>query len=158
MAIHTELEKLYYEDMHERETLDDSDPLAVQSLQEHDVQRLERLKEIITSIDTHEIWNCHYIAYLFQHGDTTEDFRLAHEYAKKAIDMGSNVTKWLYAATLDRWLVSKGKPQKFGTQFKQINGTWELFPVDPVTTDEEREKYGVPALHQALEVFLNKSL
>ena len=108
------------------------------------------------SIDDNEIWNCHYVAYLLQHGSTQTDYKLAHKYAKKAVEMGSNVTKWLYAATLDRWLVSQGKKQKFGTQFKKVNGKWILLPLDGSISDEKRKEFGVPPLAQAHKVFTKK--
>jgi hypothetical protein len=156
MAINVELENLYFADKKEREELNDSDEDAVRMLEENDKKRLIRVQEILSEIDTSEIWNCHYLALLFQHGETIEDYKIAYEYAKKAVDMGSNVTKWLYAATLDRWLVAQGEPQKFGTQFRQIDGKWELLPVDNRITDEERIKYGVSPLSQALESFNKK--
>ena len=142
MAINIELEKLYYEDKKEREEFNDSKE-SLKTLEKHDRLRLQKVKRLLPYVDTAEIWNCHYLAYLLIHGETTEDYQLAHEYAKKAVDMGSSITKWLYAATLDRWLVSQGKPQKFGTQYKIVNGKKELFPVDKNTTDEERIEHGI---------------
>lgn len=156
MAINTELENLYFADKKEREELNDNDKKTLKALVEHDKQRLTRLIEILPQIDTNEIWNCHYIAHLFQHGVKTEDYENAHKYAKKAVEMGSSVTKWLYAATNDRLLVSQGKLQKFGTQFKKINGEWSLLPVDDSVSDKERAKYGVPPLDKALQNFKEK--
>ncbi|CAN5221876.1 hypothetical protein BH09PAT2_BH09PAT2_10430 [soil metagenome] len=153
MSIHIELENLYYEDKKERENVKKSEESI---LIVHTKERIGRLKKMIPRIDTSEIWNCHYIAYLFQHGETTEDYRLAHEYAKKAVDMGSNVTEWLYAATLDRYLISQGKLQKFGTQFEQVNGAWQQMPVDTSFTDKERISHGVPALKDSLQQFIKK--
>ncbi|HVZ58478.1 MAG TPA: SEL1-like repeat protein [Patescibacteria group bacterium] len=115
MAINRELEKLYFADKEERDKLKDDDIEAQEALVQNDIMRLTRAKEILHEIDTTEIWNCQYLALLFQHGDTVKDYEKAHNFAKKAVEMGSNVTKWLYAATLDRLLVAQGKPQKFGT-------------------------------------------
>jgi hypothetical protein len=39
-----------------------------------------------------------------------------------------------------------GAPQKFGTQWRARDGGRELWPVDPVTTDSERAKWGLPPL------------
>ena len=142
MAINIELEKLYYEDKKEREEFNDSKE-SLKTLEKHDRLRLQKVKRLLPYVDTAEIWNCHYLAYLLIHGETTEDYQLAHEYAKKAVDMGSSITKWLYAATLDRWLVSQGKPQKFGTQYKILDGKKELFPVDKNTSDQERIEHGI---------------
>lgn len=148
MAINIELENLYLADKKERERLKDSDNEALKALEKNDRKRLARVKKILSEIDTNEIWNCHYLALLFQHGETISEYETAHQYAKKAVDMGSKVTKWLYAATLDRWLVAQGKPQKFGTQFRKIDGKVELFPGDGTVNDEERLKYGIASLNQ----------
>ena len=109
MAINIELENLYFSDKKEREGLNDRDNKAIEELQKKDRIRLARIKEIL------------HLALLFQHGETIEDYENAHKYAKEAVKMGSNVTKWLYTATLDRWLISQGKPQNFGTQFRIID-------------------------------------
>ena len=87
-------------------------------------------------------------AMIFQHGNCPEHFKLANSLAEKAMERGSDGARWLYAATLDRYLMSQGKPQKFGTQFVTVGktGTWELYDCDPTTTDEERARYKVPSL------------
>ena len=53
------------------------------------------------------------------------------------------------AATKDRFLMSSGKPQLYGTQFRKIDGVWKLHEVDPNVTDEERAKWNVPPLTEA---------
>ena len=152
MSINLELENLYYDDKNERENINEVD-LSSEDLRKRDKQRLARVIELLPEIDMNEIWNCHYLAFLFQHGESAEDFENAHKYAKRAVDMGSNVTKWLFAATLDRKLISQGKLQKFGTQFEQVNGKWRQLPVDNTISDQERIKYGVPKQKDALRLF-----
>lgn len=80
--------------------------------------------------------------------DDPSIYKLAHDYARKAVKLGSNVTKWLFAASLDRWLVSQGKPQKYGTQFNIKTG--EIYDYDRSTSDQERSEYGVPPLSELL--------
>jgi hypothetical protein len=46
-------------------------------------------------------------------------YKKANELARQGIELGDERSKWLYAATMDRWLVSQGKPQKYGTQFRK---------------------------------------
>lgn len=100
----------------------------------------------------------HYAALIMQHGDRPDEFGLAHEFAAEALKMGDTSAAWLYAATLDRWLLATGKPQKYGTQFRRNNtGEWELaLPIDESITDGERAKYRVPPLSQALQRFKEK--
>ena len=51
--------------------------------------------------------------------------------------MGYQPARWLAAAALDRWLMIAGLPQKYGTQFRQVGTSYELWMVDPTTTDDE---------------------
>lgn len=152
MAINLTLEDLYYKDKKEREEYINRQT-SDKEIEINTKERIKKLHILLKDIDESEIWNCHYVAYLLQHSDDIKDYKLGHEYAAKAVKMGSNVTKWLYAVTLDRWLVSQGKKQKFGTQFKQENGEWKLCPYDENVTDEEKEEYGVPSIKEALKQF-----
>lgn len=99
----------------------------------------------------------HHAALVFQHGNKSEHYKLAHKFAEKAVELGDTSAKWLYAATLDRWLLSIGQPQKFGTQFRKNNkGNWELAPTDKTVSDGERAEYNVPPLSRALQRFKKK--
>lgn len=150
MSINIELENLYYEDLEDRVKYDDGD-LTESELSKRDNIRFETFLQLEPTIDKSDIWNCHYACLLLMHSGVTEPYpyEKAHRYAEKAVDMGSNVTKWLYAASLDRWLVSQGKEQKYGTQYDIRTGT--ILPYDIETTDEERKRYSVPPLKELLE-------
>lgn len=92
----------------------------------------------------------YYAAFIFQHGNCPEHYKLANRLAGKAISLDYNDARWIYAATLDRYLLSRGKKQKFGTQYTSTDGcTYVLEPVNPKTTDKERRRYDVPPLAQA---------
>jgi hypothetical protein len=49
-------------------------------------------------------------------------------------------------------LLSKGQPQKYGTQYEQSGDAFILSAVDPATTDAERAEWDVPPLHAAHEM------
>lgn len=87
-------------------------------------------------------------ALVFQHGNTLEDFAKARELAAEAARKGNPAGLWLTAAAWDRWLMTAGKPQRFGTQYKLDEATKQmrLYPADPTVTDEERERWGFPPL------------
>ncbi len=89
-------------------------------------------------------------AFVFQHGNCPDHYKLANILAEKAMNMGNVLARWLYAATMDRYLLSVSKPQKYGTQYAVgLDGKWHLAPVDPATTDTERTKFNVPTLEEA---------
>ena len=152
MVIHTALEKFYQEDKQDRQ-LWETGELTDDQIKKNDESRLKKVKKLLDQqkIDLDEIWNCHYLCLLFMHSwsNNPKHYRIAHEFAKRAINLGSNVTKWLYAASLDRWLISQGKPQKFGTQYNLQTG--KIAPYDLHTPDSERRKYGVPPLSNLLK-------
>lgn len=141
MPINTDLESLYYEDKEQRESA--KTPKQVELLESITRKRVIRVKEMIPFIDDSEIWNCHYIAYILHHSNQVQDYKLAHQYATKAVEMGSSAAKWLYAVTLDRWLVFQGKKQKFGTQYEIKKGNKHYFPSDGTVSDKERSSFGI---------------
>jgi len=57
---------------------------------------------------------------------------------------------WLTAAAYDRWLMTGGLSENYGTQYRSVNGHWVLHEVDATTTDEERARWDVPPLAEAL--------
>ncbi len=81
------------------------------------VRALLAAGELKTGEDFHEA------AFIFQHGNNSEDCLFAHVLAMGAVLKGSDEAKWVEAATLDRYLQSIGQPQVFGTQY----------PLDPNT-------------------------
>jgi len=90
------------------------------------------------------------LAMLFQHGTRIIDSKKAISLSKKGALLGSNDAKWLYAAAVDRLLIRQRRKQKFGTQYRKMEGgKWFLLPVDPKTTDKERAEYNVVPLKQA---------
>ena len=51
------------------------------------------------------------------------------------------------ALITDKLLVADGKPQRFGTQFNELNGKLVMFPVeDPEHLEQRRDKYLLPPL------------
>lgn len=98
----------------------------------------------------------YHAAMVFQHGVSPEHVWRAHVLARTAAELGSRGSpqwqhaRWLAAAAYDRWLVQQGRPQKFGTQYQAREGRWDLYEVDPATSDRERAEWGVPPLHEAI--------
>ncbi|WP_260703085.1 hypothetical protein [Edaphobacter flagellatus] len=81
-----------------------------------DARRLE-IRGMLAKGEIDTAQDFHDAAYIFQHGETADDYLLAHVLAIEAIVKGDDSSKWIAAATLDRYLQSTGKPQVFGTQY-----------------------------------------
>jgi hypothetical protein len=116
--------------------------------QEHRVEVMTFIKDgkLATALDFY------YAAFVFQHGDCSDHYKLANELADQSVKLGYSEAKWIYAASLDRYLLAIGEKQKFGTQYTSTDGcTYTLEPVDPATTDVERAEYNVPSLVEAEE-------
>lgn len=92
-------------------------------------------------------------AMIFQHGVDSSDYLKAVEFMKTAMKIDSTVNKSLFAAATDRYLISIGKPQVYGTQYIQEgNGTWELKNYDTTAiSDEEKKRFGVGSLNEQME-------
>lgn len=155
-----ELKSLYEQDIEERSRIDwdTATPDQISELRKKDNARRMQVLTLINKKKIKSAKDYHHAALIFQHGDTTDDYKLAHGFAKKALELGDESVRWLYAATLDRYLISMGQPQKYGTQFKlNDKDEWELGkPIDPTVTDGERAKYNVSPLSQALQRYKKK--
>jgi len=92
-------------------------------------------------------------AMVFQHGQDSIDYRLAVSLMKKAIEKDTTINKWLFAAATDRYLLSKGEPQIYGTQYQKMGDEpWKLGEIDTTKiSDAERIKYGVETLAEQKE-------
>jgi hypothetical protein len=87
-------------------------------------------------------------AFVFQHGETPDDYLLAHTLAMVAVARGDGSAIWIAAATLDRYLQSVNRPQIYGTQFKFKSGghvTQNSYDRQLIP-DALRRDLGVPSL------------
>lgn len=85
------------------------------------LQDAERRVVVRRMLDTGKVRSAadHYhAAFIFQHGDQSDDYLLAHALAVSAVARGRDDAAWIAAATLDRYLHSIGRPQIYGTQFQ----------------------------------------
>jgi hypothetical protein len=148
-----ELKSIYLADQADR-----GDDLLPGDIVQRDERRRRRVQEMLSSGDLQTGDDFFHAAMVFQHGHRLEDYRLAGDLARTAVELGQVgqawwcSAAWLVAAAQDRWLMRQGKPQKYGTQFFRAgpHGPLELWEVDPATTDEERAALNVPPLAAAL--------
>jgi hypothetical protein len=144
LAISLRMAALFSADQAARQ-LPVSDP---QELNAEDAARRVEVLDYVLNGQIHSARDLVYAAYIFQHGDCSEHYQFANRLAKIALDTGYADARWIYAASLDRYLMSIGQPQKFGTQYTWVDGEYQLYPVDPTTSDVEREQYDIPPLRQ----------
>ncbi|MBI4747500.1 MAG: hypothetical protein HY774_03385 [Acidobacteria bacterium] len=120
----------------------------------HDEQRRAKVKQFIKAGRLKTGHDYYHAAMIFQHSLKSEDYLMAHQFCKKALELDPNVeqAKWLSAATWDRYLWSVGKPQIYGTQSKMENNQWTVEPFDQkAVTDQERAQLNVPSIQETLE-------
>lgn len=140
-----ELRAIYEADQADRRTPD----IDWAVVQPRDEQREKRVAEILEAQGATVADDYWHAAMVFQHGLTPDQIRRARSLALKAVELDPrhDSARWLAAAALDRELMYENKPQKYGTQFKrEPEKGWYLWPVDPSTTDQERDEWNVPTL------------
>lgn len=128
-----ELRELFDADQADRKALQGkwNDPELSKTMIDNDSKRLIRAREIYEEhmsrtalLSSEELIQ---LAFLFQHSPESDDYRKAYDLGEAAGDEG----KWIAAAAEDRWLLSKGEKQKWGTRF--LNETEQA----PMASDEE---------------------
>lgn len=82
-----------------------------------DVLRRTRTKTLLDNGNLQSGNDYFHAAFIFQHGDGPNDYLLAHILAMIAVARGKPSAIWIASATLDRYLMSIGKPQVLGTQY-----------------------------------------
>jgi hypothetical protein len=146
-----ELIEIYEKDQNDRKT----DNINWYEVNKRDSLRRVRVSDILNSNKIKTANDYKNAAMVFQHGNDSTDYGKAVRLMKKAIELDSTINKWLFAATTDRYLLSKGEPQIYGTQYyKEGDKPWILSEIDTTKiTDAERIEYGVETLaEQRLEV------
>lgn len=148
-AISAELEKLYIEDQADRSSLGENTDWEAISIK--DEQREIRVKELLALGSLGSGAEYYHAAMILQHASAPDDYLLAHDLCVIAISKGEQKAKWLAAASMDRFLISIGRQQRFGTQFLS-NKSFRpphLVQVDPNVSDALRKELDVPTLENA---------
>ena len=81
-----------------------------------DAARRQQVKALLDAGALRTATDLHSAALVYQHGDTAQDYLMAHTLAVAALGEDSTKSPWLAAATLDRYLHKIGQPQIYGTQ------------------------------------------
>lgn len=153
-----ELKQLFAEDQGDRMALG---PKSTQDdfrrLVARDLARRERVKALIAAKALKTGADFIGAGFVFQHGNTLEDYALARQMGVEAAKVGHPDGLWLAAAAWDRWLMKAERPQRFGTQYRGTPGTppgpMRLHTMDPSVTDAERARWGFLPLAEIPDTF-----
>ena len=112
-ASNAEMEAIFADDQKDRQT----DKIDWAVVEKADAARRAATRKLLNEGKLHTGDDFQWAAFVFQHGDTPDDYLLAHALAIVAAAKGQSSATWISAATLDRYLNAIHQPQIFGTQF-----------------------------------------
>jgi hypothetical protein len=139
-----EIQQIFDADQKDREAFQ-SKAFDWRSIMPRDSARRMRVRELIDQGSLKTAKDYDRAAWVFQHGESSDDILMAHILAVTALGMGDRDARWLAATTLDRFLQRVGQPQVFGTQFSfttNLDGkqAWTMEPhnrsfISPILRD-----------------------
>ena len=115
------------------------------AIEKADRVRRERVAALLARSALHTAEDFRKAAFVFQHGERSDDYLLAHTLALVAVAKGDQGAAWIAAATLDRYLQSVRQPQIYGTQFLGAGAATTQKPYNQqLISDALRSELGVP--------------
>jgi hypothetical protein len=115
-TVPTNIHELFIDDQAER-TVGGVLPKYGPDVNSRDAMRRAEARLLLEAGELKTAQDFHDAAFIFQHGHSPDDYLLAHILAIEAIVKGDASSKWIAAATLDRYLQAIGQKQVFGTQY-----------------------------------------
>lgn len=137
------LKKLFDEDQADRpddpafiadiQTNPESAQTFLTNLRKNDALRRQKVIEILTQNPSLDADDFYHIAFIFQHGELLEDYMRAFMYSVKAVEAGCEPYISLVTQSFDRYAITKGSDQRYGTQSgSHPDGT----PIEPRFADD----------------------
>jgi len=147
------VEELHAADQKDREKVY-SNAADVEALKQRDLARRKEVHELMGRGEVNTQNDTYRAAVIFLHGAEPKDFLIAHRLAVIAALQGHRAARWLCAASLDRFLMSIGLPQTYGTQFEhnEEDNRYQLrLPIDDSAVMHfEKRFFGVPSVMERL--------
>jgi hypothetical protein len=153
-----EVARLFAEDQADRKPKD-GQPIDWKVVGPRDAARQKRIMALYREGRLQTGKDLFHAGMILQHGDKPEDYLLCHELCVAAVFKSGRsekaswlgTAKWLAAASHDRFLLSIGRAQRFGTQFSSTgrNGPRRLDRLEEGVSDELRKAWSVPSLAEA---------
>ncbi len=131
-----------------------SKPGDVELLRTRDEERRKAVVEMMARGEVNTPNDLYHAAVIFLHGSTPKDFLTAHRLATIAAIKNHAPSRWLSCASLDRFLMSAGLAQTYGTQFEHNpeDNKYQLrLPIDDATLlSFEKKFFNVPPIAERL--------
>ena len=124
----------------------------------HDAAHQRQVRQLLATRQVHTGRDYFNAALILQHADSTRDYLLANELARKAVALHpqNQEARTLVAQSWDRYQRSLGQPQWYATQYYVRNGKTYLQLLDTTkASDTDRRAYGVATLPEKL-TYLNQ--
>lgn len=147
------LEEIFNADQKDREQVY-ATSAAVAELKTRDQERRKETYELMGRGEVNTANDLYRAAVLLLHGSEPKDFLAAHRLSTMASINAHRASRWLAAASLDRFLMSIGLPQTYGTQFErnEEENRYQLrLPIDDsAVLHFEKRFFGVPPVMERL--------
>jgi len=160
-----ETDNLRIEELHAADQADRQRVLTsakeIEALKKRDLARRQEVLELIARGEVNTQKDLYRCAVIFLHGAEPKDFVVSHRLAMMAAINGDRPSRWLAAASLDRFLMSLGLPQVYGTQFEhdaEQNRYQLRLPIDDsAILHFEKRFFGVPSVMERLSQLNRKA-
>lgn len=146
-AMSNELQMLMAEDQKDRENAYHPTNNEMAKMTQQDHKRRDRVDVMFRSGCFKTASDYYAAALIYQHGGETRYYYQAHQWAKQAMALGDANARQLAMVALDRYLISIGKKQIFGSQVALVNQCYCMLPVEESISNDIRRKYAASALH-----------
>lgn len=138
-----ELQEILILDQKDREHPDFSNQEAIKKISINDEKRRKRVAEIFAEGYLKTASDYHVAALVFQHGTVPDHYYQAYIFAKKGVELGDVSQNQLAALAIDRYLISIGRKQLFGSQYNMYDMKKTCYCMQPVQAnfpDNKRKK------------------
>jgi hypothetical protein len=114
--------------------------------------RRARVRELLEAGQLRTGEDFHDASLIFQHGETADDYLLAHVLAVEAVIKGDDRSKWMTAATLDRYLQLIKQPQVFGTQYPALEDKAQAATASSLFAGRTQAPYNETLVPEAVRI------
>ena len=127
-------------------------PVTYEVFRKHASLRRAHVRELLEAGQLKTGEDFHDASLIFQHGETADDYLLAHVLAVEAVIKGDDRSKWMAAATLDRYLQLIKQPQVFGTQYPALEDKAKAAPGSSLFAGRTQAPYNETLVPEAVRL------